>query len=125
MMTLNKSPNRPSNSQILLGKRAMVFGAGGSIGGAVAKEFAAEGAEVFLSGRTKSNVGEVQKQIVRAGGRAHAPVVDALADAAVDAYIDGIAKGGSIDILFNAVGPSATEYGNGKNAVNLSVGEVI
>ena len=34
MMTLNKSPNRPSNSQILLGKRAIVFGAGGSIGAA-------------------------------------------------------------------------------------------
>src|SRR2546427_13147155 len=88
-------------------KLAVVFGAGGSIGGAVAKEFAAEGAEVFLSGRTKSNVGEAQKQIVRAGGRGHAAVVDALGDAAGDAFIDGIAEGGDVDIIFKVVGPSA------------------
>ena len=43
-------------SQILQGKRAVVFGAGGSIGAAVGKEFAAEGAEVFLAGRTAANV---------------------------------------------------------------------
>jgi len=105
-MTLNKSPNRPSNSQILLGKHAVVFGAGGSIGGAVAKEFAAEGAEVFLAGRTKSNVEDVTKQITAEGGRAHAKVIDALDDVAVDKYIDDIVrKTGSIDIEFNAVGP--------------------
>jgi NAD(P)-dependent dehydrogenase (short-subunit alcohol dehydrogenase family) len=34
----------------LEGKHAVVFGAGGSVGAAVAKEFAAEGAEVFLRG---------------------------------------------------------------------------
>ena len=114
-MTLNKSPNRPSNSQILLGKRAIVFGAGGSIGAAVAKEFAAEGAEVFLAGRTKSNVEDVKKQITAEGGRAHAQVIDALDDVAVDKYIDDIVrKAGNIDIEFNAVGPLAKEYGNGK-----------
>src|SRR3989440_11498377 len=108
MMTLNKSPNRPSNSQILLGKRAMVFGAGGSIGGAVAKEFAAEGAEVFLSGRTKSNVGEVQKQIVGAGGGAHAAGVDAPGDAAGGADDDRIPKRGRICIPFYYLWPAAT-----------------
>jgi len=45
-----------------------VFGAGGSIGAAVAKEFAAEGAEVFLSGRTRSHVEEVANDIEKAGG---------------------------------------------------------
>ena len=44
-----------SDSQMLQGKRAVIFGAGGSIGAAVASEFAAEGAEVFLAGRTRSN----------------------------------------------------------------------
>ncbi len=39
-----------SSSQVLVAKHAVVFGAGGSIGAAVAKEFAAEGAEVFLAG---------------------------------------------------------------------------
>lgn len=56
-------------SNMLQGKRAAMFGAGGSIGAAVAREFAAEGAEVFLSGRTRSNVEEVSKQITSAGGR--------------------------------------------------------
>ncbi len=54
-------------SNILQGKHAVVFGAGGSIGAAVAKEFAAEGAEVFLAGRTKSNVEEVARQITATG----------------------------------------------------------
>jgi 3-oxoacyl-[acyl-carrier protein] reductase len=50
-----------SNSKILMGKNALVFGAGGTIGSAVAREFAAEGAEVFLSGRTKANVESVAR----------------------------------------------------------------
>jgi 3-oxoacyl-[acyl-carrier protein] reductase len=73
-----------SSSQILQGKHAVVFGAGGSIGAAVAREFAAEGAEVFLAGRTQSNIEAVTKQITAAGGRSHVAVVDALDDAAVN-----------------------------------------
>ena len=46
---------------MLQGKSAVVFGAGGSIGSAVAKEFAAEGAEVFLAGRTRSNLDPVER----------------------------------------------------------------
>ena len=89
---------------ILQGKHALVFGAGGSVGAATAKEFAAEGAEVFLSGRTK-NVQSVADQIMAVGGKAHAAVVDALDEAAVTAYVDGIAnETGRIDIVFNAVG---------------------
>ena len=111
-------------SNILQGKHAVVFGAGGSIGAAVAKEFAAEGAEVFLAGRTKSNVEEVARQITAAGGRAYAAVIDALNDGAVDKYIDGIVRqSGRIDIEFNAVGPLASDYGNGKHAVDLTVEE--
>jgi NAD(P)-dependent dehydrogenase (short-subunit alcohol dehydrogenase family) len=109
---------------MLQGKRAAVFGAGGSIGAAVAKEFAAEGAEVFLSGRTRSNVEEVSRQITSAGGRSHVAVLDAVDDAAVNKYLDGIAKQtGSIDVVFNAVGPLASDYGNGKQAVDLAIDE--
>ena len=105
-------------------KHAVVFGAGGSVGAAVAKEFAAEGAEVFLAGRTKSNVEAVMNQITQNAGRAHADVVDGEDDAAVGEYLDGIAKRtGSIDIVFNAIGPRADEYGNGKNAVDVTVDE--
>jgi NAD(P)-dependent dehydrogenase (short-subunit alcohol dehydrogenase family) len=113
-----------TSSSLLKGKYAVVFGAGGSVGAAVAKEFAAEGAEVFLSGRNKSSVEAVAEQISKSGGRAHTHVVDALDEAAVNAYVDGIVKqAGRIDIVFNAVGPLATEYGNGKNAVDLPVEE--
>jgi NAD(P)-dependent dehydrogenase (short-subunit alcohol dehydrogenase family) len=113
-----------TSSSLLKGKYAVVFGAGGSVGAAVAKEFAAEGAEVFLSGRNKSSVEALAEQIRKSGGRAHTHVVDALDEAAVNAYVDGIVKqAGRIDIVFNAVGPLATEYGNGKNAVDLTVEE--
>src|SRR5215469_1590440 len=79
-----------NSSPILKGKQAVVFGAGGSIGTAVAKEFAKEGAEVFLSGRTKTTVEAVAAQIMANGGRAHAAAIDTLDDAAVNQYIDGI-----------------------------------
>jgi len=113
-----------SSSPILQEKHAVVFGAGGSIGAAVAKEFAAEGAEVFLAGRTRPSVEEVTKQITAAGGRVHAAVINALDDAAVNEYIGCIVKQtGSIDIVFNAVGPLVKEYGNGKSAVDLAIEE--
>jgi 3-oxoacyl-[acyl-carrier protein] reductase len=57
---------------MLQGKRAVIFGAGGSIGAAVASEFAAEGAEVFLAGRTRSNLDAVAQRIGKAGHHAHA-----------------------------------------------------
>jgi NAD(P)-dependent dehydrogenase (short-subunit alcohol dehydrogenase family) len=37
---------------LLSGETAIIFGAGGAIGGAVAKAFAREGARLFLSGRS-------------------------------------------------------------------------
>jgi len=113
-------------SNTLQKKNAVVFGAGGSIGAAVAKEFAAEGADVFLAGRTRSNIEEVAKQVATAGGRARTAVIDALDDAAVNDYIDGIVnQAGRIDVLFNATGPLAKEYGAGKHAADLTVEEVM
>jgi len=112
--------NRPA----LNGKHAVVFGAAGSIGSAVAREFAEAGAEVFLSGRTRSSLEAVAKQITANGGRAHAAVVDTLDDTAVNQYINGIAsETGTIDIVHDAAGPLAKEYGNTKMAVDLSIDE--
>jgi 3-oxoacyl-[acyl-carrier protein] reductase len=113
-----------NNTPILKGKHAVIFGAGGSIGTAVAKEFAAEGARVFLAGRTKTSLEAVAKQITEAGGEAQTAVVDALDDAGVNRYLDGIAKqAGKIDILIDLTGPLASEYGNGKVAAELPVDE--
>lgn len=115
-----------NSAAVLKGRHAVVFGAGGTIGAAVAKEFAAEGAEVFLSGRTKSSVEALAKQIAANGGRAYAAVVNTLDDTAVNDYVDGIVKQtGKIDILLDFAGPLAKDYGNGKMAVDLTVEEFL
>lgn len=117
---------KKAGSAILNGKHAIVFGAGGSIGAAVAKEFAAEGAEVFLAGRTKSNVEEISRQIVTAGGKGQAAAIDVLDDTAVKQYFDAVVKqAGKIDIVLDASGPLARQYGNTKLAVDLPVDEFL
>lgn len=56
----------------------MVYGAGGLIGGAVARAFAREGATVFLAGRTLAGLKRVANEIADAGGISHAAQVNAL-----------------------------------------------
>jgi len=112
------------NAPILQGKNAVVFGAGGSIGAAVAREFAAEGAQVFLAGRTNANLEAVARQIRATGAEAYTAVIDTLDDFAVNVYLDGIVKqAGKLDIVLDAAGPLAREYGNGKSAVELPIEE--
>ena len=111
-----------SNSLILHGKRAAIFGAGGSIGAAVSRTFAAQGAEVFLAGRSKPDLDIVWRQIQDAGGRAQVAVVDALDDTAVDKFFNQVVEQvDGIDIEFNATGPRAADYGVGRPAVDLPV----
>jgi len=113
-----------NSTPILNGKHAAVFGAGGSIGAAVAREFASEGAEVFLAGRTRATVEAVAKEIAATGGRAHTVAIDSTDDAAVNQFIDNIVKeAGKIDIAIDFAGPLAKEYGNGKMAVDLPIEE--
>jgi NAD(P)-dependent dehydrogenase (short-subunit alcohol dehydrogenase family) len=90
---------------LLENKNAVIYGAGGAIGGTVARAFAREGARVFLAGRTLSKVDMVAQAITAVGGAAAAAQVDALDEQAVEKHIgDVVAKAGSIDILFNAIG---------------------
>src|SRR5215467_6076139 len=106
--------NPLTHPPLLPHKHAVIFGAGGAIGAAVAKEFAAQGATVFLSGRTLSAVGQVAQEIHRDGGVAYAAQVDALDEPAVNAYLESVAhEAGSIDILLNVMGPQPKDYGNG------------
>jgi 3-oxoacyl-[acyl-carrier protein] reductase len=51
-------------------KNAVIYGAGGSIGGAVARAFASEGARVFLTGRMEAKLERVAGEIRAAGGAA-------------------------------------------------------
>ena len=66
------------------------------------------------------------KQIEANGGMAHAAAIDTLDDADVNQYIDGVVKQtGKIDIILDAAGPLAKEYGNGKLAVDLAIDQFI
>jgi NADP-dependent 3-hydroxy acid dehydrogenase YdfG len=49
---------------------AVIYGAGGAIGSAVARAFAHEGAKLFLTGRYLAPVEVVAKEVVSAGGSA-------------------------------------------------------
>jgi 3-oxoacyl-[acyl-carrier protein] reductase len=89
---------------LLENKNAIVYGAAGSIGGAVARAFAGAGARVFLAGRTLATLDAVAADIRAEGGVAETAVVDAMDKAAVDAHADQVATtAGSIDVSFNAV----------------------
>jgi NAD(P)-dependent dehydrogenase (short-subunit alcohol dehydrogenase family) len=89
---------------LLENKNAVIYGAGGSIGGAVAREFAKEGARVFLAGRTREKLEAVAKDITAASRSAEVAVLDALDEQAVDEHAREVAeKAGSIDISFNLI----------------------
>ena len=96
---------------MLTGKVAVIYGAGGAIGGAVARAFAREGATVFLTGRRRGPV-DVDRQ-GSIGGSADAAEVDALDERAVDEHLQSVIDAaGRVDISFNAVGiPNATILG--------------
>ena len=84
-------------------KTAIVYGGAGSIGSAVARAFAREGAQVFLAGRTVESLDEVARAIRRSGGKADVALLDVVDRAAVDAHAAGVASAtGAIDIAFNA-----------------------
>ena len=89
---------------LLKDKNAVIYGGGGSIGGAVARAFAREGANVFLAGRTRAKLEEVSDEIRSSGGVAETAQVDALDGRAVDGHADAVAaSAGGIDISFNLI----------------------
>lgn len=89
---------------LLEDKTAIVYGASGAIGSAVAHTFAAEGARVFLAGRTSAALGVVAEKIQAAGGVADVATVDVLDENAVEAHAEAVIRSaGSLDISFNAI----------------------
>jgi NAD(P)-dependent dehydrogenase (short-subunit alcohol dehydrogenase family) len=103
---------------MLDGKQAIVYGAAGPIGSAVATGFAAAGATVHLAGRTAASLEKVAETIRAAGGTASCAVVDAQDERSVDEHAAAV---GRIDISFNLIG---TEQFFGKPLVELSLAEV-
>ena len=90
---------------VLKDKVAVIYGAGGAVGGAVARAFASEGASLFLAGRRRAPVEAVAEDVVSAGGSAEAVEVDVLDERAVDEHLQSVIdKADRVDISFDAVG---------------------
>jgi NAD(P)-dependent dehydrogenase (short-subunit alcohol dehydrogenase family) len=89
---------------LLKNKNAVVYGAGGSLGGAVSKALAAAGARVFLTGPREASLAKVKEEIAAAGGWAETAIVDGFDKEAIAAHLEGVVKtAGTVDISFNAV----------------------
>jgi NAD(P)-dependent dehydrogenase (short-subunit alcohol dehydrogenase family) len=104
---------KEKRNMMLKNKVAVIYGAGGAIGGAVARAFASEGAKLFVIGRLQAPVDAVARGIVSAGGSAEAATIDALDEQAVDKHLKHVIdSAGRIDVSFNAVGvPNAKILG--------------
>lgn len=84
-------------------KTAIIYGASGAIGSAVARAYAREGANVHLAGRTEATLDAVAQRIRTEGGTAHVARVDVLDRAAVRRHASAVAAAsGGIDVCFNA-----------------------
>lgn len=87
---------------MLEGKVAVIYGAGGAIGGAVARAFAREGARLSLTGRRLASLEAVAKQT-----DAETAEVDAGDERAIDHHLGTVMEtAGRVDISFNAIGLS-------------------
>lgn len=108
---------------LLANKTAVVYGAAGAVGGAVAAAFASEGAEVFLTGRTPASLERVASAISAAGGRADVQVVDATDEEQIEDHLRFVVtERGGIDISFNAI---AVDHIQGTPLADMSLDQVV
>lgn len=90
---------------LLNNKIAVIYGVSPSLGGAVAKAFAAAGAQVFVTHKRLDSAEMIAKEIIRQGGKAEAAVVDALDRESIEKHLDYVLKTvGRVDISYNAIG---------------------
>jgi 3-oxoacyl-[acyl-carrier protein] reductase len=93
----------------LLGKIAIVTGAGRGIGQAIARAYARAGAAVCCASRTQAEVEATTRDIVAQGGDALAVRADVTEPASVLAMVDAtVARYGALDILVINAGISGT-----------------
>lgn len=89
---------------LLEGRTALVYGASGAVGEAVAKAFAREGARVVLAARKAPGLEAIAEDIRGAGGRAEIAPVDATDKAEVEAHLLSVARAaGPVKVMFNAI----------------------
>jgi 3-oxoacyl-[acyl-carrier protein] reductase len=108
---------------MLQNKNAIIYGAGGSLGGAIAKALAEAGASIFLTGRTLAPLEKIASQIHSAGGKADVALVDALDEKAITKHLNEVVQqAGTVDISFNA---TATDVVQNIPLVNMTVNDFI
>ncbi len=89
----------------LHGKRALVTGASGALGSAIARRLAADGATLLLHANSRPEaVQALALEIAAAGGQAEALVFDLSDDAATAAACQRMLQGGAVQIIINNAG---------------------
>jgi len=107
----------------LQNKNAVIYGAGGSLGSAVAKALAAAGAKVFLTGRSLVSVQKVADDIRASGNIAELDKVDALNEKEINDHLQRtIQVAGTIDILFCAIDYQVVQN---MNLIEMNVDEFV
>jgi NAD(P)-dependent dehydrogenase (short-subunit alcohol dehydrogenase family) len=102
---LSAEPIEMENTMLLEKKTAIIYGAAGAVGSAVARTFAREGARLFLAGRSEAALAATAAEITDIyGGYVDVAALDVLDEEAVEAHADTVVRdGGSLDIAFNAI----------------------
>ena len=89
----------------LQGKRALITGASGALGSAIARRLAAQGAHVLLHGHTRPEaLHSLAEEIRAAGGQAEPCVFDLGDDAATALGVATLLQGGPVQIIVNNAG---------------------
>ena len=89
------------------GRVVIVTGAGGGIGGAVARLFASEGAKVIIVDSNSESAKNIEGEIVKSGGVAATEIIDVRrVQEIARAVQNAVHKFGRLDILINCAGIS-------------------
>jgi NAD(P)-dependent dehydrogenase (short-subunit alcohol dehydrogenase family) len=92
-------------SSALKGRRAVVTGASGGLGRAIALELACRGCQLLLVGRNQARLDAVVNDVARAGGQAALQVADFTDEKAAERVAARAGETlGSVDILINCAG---------------------
>jgi 3-oxoacyl-[acyl-carrier protein] reductase len=89
----------------LTGKRALITGASGALGAAIAQRLAADGATVLLHANSRPEaVEQLAATIAAAGGKAECVVFDLRSDEAAQAACQRLLEGGPVQVIVNNAG---------------------